>query len=134
MAGAGPPQPNRFDANAGADLTALDPAYGVVSVDQYLMQTRSNIELQVNEQWRPDLRGVWGGEVRQETVNSPQNYNSGKTRSGVLARAFGNLEWRPDERVLLQGGAMLEHHYFTGTDISPRAAANFTLVPGHVIR
>jgi iron complex outermembrane receptor protein len=125
---------NRFDANAGADLSALDPAYGVVSVDQYLMQTRSNIELQVNEQWRPNLRGVWGGEVRQETVNSPQNYDSDKTRSGVLARAFGNLEWRPGERVLLQGGAMLEHHYFTGTDFSPRAAVNFTLTPGHVIR
>jgi iron complex outermembrane receptor protein len=36
--------------------------------------------------------------------------------------------------VLLQGGAMLEHHYFTGTDLSPRAAVNFTLTPGHVIR
>ena len=29
---------------------------------------------------------------------------------------------------------MLEHHYFTGVDISPRVAANFTLMPGHVIR
>ncbi|MHB1188503.1 TonB-dependent receptor plug domain-containing protein [Thiobacillus sp.] len=125
---------NRFNADAQADLTFLNPAYGVVSANQYVLQTRSNIELQVNEQWSPGLRGVWGGEVRQETVNSPQSYNSGKTLSGVLARAFGNLEWRPDERVLLQGGAMLEHHYFMGTDISPRAAANFTLTPGHVIR
>jgi iron complex outermembrane receptor protein len=123
---------NRFDADATADLTGL--GIGVVEVDQYLLQTRSNIELQVNEQWTPHLRGVWGGEVRQETVNSPRSYNSGKTLSGVLARAFGNLEWRPAERVLLQGGAMLEHHYFTGTDISPRAAVNFTLAPGHVIR
>ena len=123
---------NRFDADALADLTGV--GVGVVAVDQYLLQTRSNIELQVNEQWTPNLRGVWGGEVRQETVNSPQSYNSGKTLSGVLARAFGNLEWRPDDRVLLQGGAMLEHHYFTGTDISPRAAVNFTLAPGHVIR
>ncbi len=125
---------NRFDADARADLTSIDPDYGMVSVNQYLLQTRSNIELQVNEQWWPNLRGVWGGEVRQETVYSPQNYNTGKTRSGVLARAFGNLEWRPDDRVLLQGGAMLEHHYFTGTDVSPRAAVNFTLTPGHVVR
>lgn len=123
---------NRFDANALADLTAL--GIGVVNVDQYLLQTRSNIELQVNEQWLPNLRGVWGGEVRQETVTSPQNYNSGREWSGELARVFGNLEWRPHERVLLQGGAMLEHHYFTGIDISPRVAANFTLMPGHVIR
>jgi iron complex outermembrane receptor protein len=36
--------------------------------------------------------------------------------------------------VLLQGGAMLEHHFYTGADVSPRAAVNFTLAPGHVIR
>jgi iron complex outermembrane receptor protein len=123
---------NRFDANALADLTAL--GIGVVDVDQYLLQTRSNIELQVNEQWLPNLRGVWGGELRQESVTSPQNYNSGKKWSGELARVFGNVEWRPHERVLLQGGAMLEHHFYTGTDISPRVAANFTVLPGHVIR
>ena len=123
---------NRFDANALADLTAL--GIGVANVDQYLLQTRSNVELQVNEQWRPNLRGVWGGEVRQETVTSPQNYNAGKRWSGELARVFGNVEWRPYERVLLHGGTMLEHHYFTGTDVSPRAALNFTVVPGHVIR
>jgi iron complex outermembrane receptor protein len=123
---------NRFDANVLADLTAL--GIGVVNVDQYRLQTRSNVELQVNEQWRPNLRGVWGGEIRQETVISPQSYHSDRKWSGELARVFGNLEWRPHERVLLQGGAMLEHHYYTGIDISPRVAANFTVVPGHVIR
>jgi len=72
--------------------------------------------------------------VWQETVNSPQSYPSSNTQSGELARVFGNLEWRAHERILLQAGAMLEHHYFTGADVSPRAAVNFTLVPGHVIR
>ncbi len=125
---------NSFDADVRADLTPTVKACCVVAVDQYLLQTRSNIELQVNEQWLPNLRTVWGGEIRQETVKSPQNYNSNKTFRGELARAFGNLEWRPTERVLLQGGAMLEHHYFTGTDISPRLAASFTLAPGHIVR
>lgn len=119
---------NRFDADAVANIG------GPVVVDQYLTQSRSNLELQVNEQWTPRLRAVWGGEVRQETVKSPQNYNTGETFSGELARAFGNLEWRAHERVLLQGGAMLEHHYFTGTDLSPRVAANFTVAPDHVVR
>lgn len=119
---------NRFDADTVANLG------GPVVVDRYLAQSRSNIELQVNEQWAPDLRAVWGAEVRQETVKSPQNYNSTETFSGELARVFGNLEWRAHERLLLQGGAMLEHHYFTGTDVSPRAAASFTLAPGHVLR
>lgn len=125
---------NRFDADILADLNATVKSCCVVNVNQYLMQTRSNVELQVNEQWAPNLRAVWGGELRRETVKSPQNYNSSDTLSGELARAFGNLEWRPHDRVLLQGGAMLEHHYFTGNDISPRAAINFTLAPGHVIR
>lgn len=125
---------NRFDADVLADLTHINPAFGVVNVNQYLLQTRSSIDLQVNEQWTPALRGVWGGEVWRETVNSPQYYNSSKTQSGELARVFGNMEWRAHERMLLQGGAMLEHHYFTGADLSPRAAVNFTLAHGHVIR
>lgn len=120
---------NRFDADALAD-----PGIGVVAINQYLRQTRSSVNLQVNEQWASSLRAVWGGELWRETVESPQNYGSGKTLHGELARVFGNLEWRPFARVLLQGGAMLEHHYFTGTDLSPRAAVNFTLAPGHVVR
>ncbi len=121
---------NRFDADA-----QVDPGIGaVLDINQYLSQTRSSIDLQVNEQWTSSLRAVWGGELWRETVKSPQSYASGKTRNGELARVFGNLEWRPLARVLLHGGAMLEHHYFTGADISPRAAVNFTLAPGHVIR
>ena len=83
---------------------------------------------------RPICVRCGGAEVWQETVKSPQNYNSSKTMRGEIARAFGNLEWRPHEQVLVQGGAMLEHHYFTGADISPRVAVNFTVVPDHVLR
>lgn len=108
--------------------------YGNIVVNQYLRQSRSSVDLQVNEQWAHNLRAVWGGEVWQETVKSPQNYSSDKTLSGTLVRASANLEWRPYPRVLLQGGALVEHHYFTGTDVSPRAVVNFTLVPDHVIR
>ncbi|MFZ0106671.1 MAG: TonB-dependent receptor, partial [Thiobacillus sp.] len=56
------------------------------------------------------------------------------TQSGTVWRVHGNLEWRAHERVLLHGGALLENHYFTGMDISPRLAVNFTLTPGHVVR
>ncbi len=125
---------NRFDADLLLDLQDTNAPFGVLLLNQYLMQTRSNIELQVNEQWTPDLRGVWGGELRQETVSGPHYYNTRKTWRGELARVFGNLEWGAHERVLLHAGAMLEHHYFTGTDISPRLAASFTLAPGHVVR
>ncbi|MBT9591788.1 MAG: TonB-dependent receptor [Thiobacillus sp.] len=126
---------NAFDADVRVSpLVYEEKDYGNIVVNQYLLQSRSSIDLQVNEQWSPNLRAVWGGEVWQETVKSPQNYNSSKTMRGEIARAFGNLEWRLHERVLLQGGAMLEHHYFTGADISPRVAASFTVVPDHVLR
>ncbi|OZA29735.1 MAG: hypothetical protein B7X93_05565 [Hydrogenophilales bacterium 17-61-9] len=126
---------NVFDADVRVSpLVYQGDDYGNIVVNQYLLQSRSSMDLQVNEQWSPNLRAVWGGEAWQETVKSPQNYNSGKTLRGEIARAFGNLEWRPHQRVLLQGGAMLEHHYFTGADISPRVAVNFTVAPDHVLR
>jgi iron complex outermembrane receptor protein len=125
---------NRFDANQEADLSVPLPSIGVVGVDQYVWQQRTSLDLVVNEQWTPSLRGVWGGELWHELAKSPQNYYFTGTQSGNVARVHGNLEWRAHERVLLHGGALLEHHYFTGTDVSPRVAANFTVAPGHVIR
>lgn len=122
---------NHFDADE-----LFDPGLGVglVDVDQHLFQSRSTLELQVNEQWLPALRAVWGAEARRETVRSARDFGSGNTLSGNLTRAFGHLEWRAAPRLLLQGGAMLEHHYFTGSDLSPRATANLTLATGHVVR
>ncbi|HEY9099062.1 MAG TPA: TonB-dependent receptor [Thiobacillus sp.] len=130
---------DRFKAGEHVPLVLTAPTFavpfnGVLNVDNSLEQSRTSIDLQVNEQWLPTLRAVWGGELWQESVKSPQNYASNQTMRGEIARAYANLEWRPHERVLLQGGAMLEHHYFTGTDISPRLAANFTLAPDHVVR
>ncbi len=125
---------NRFDADLRRDLSGTTTPLGVLWLDQYLMQTRSNLELQVTEQWKPGLRGVWGGELRQETVSGPHYYDSARTWRSDMARVFGNLEWHAHERVLLHGGAMLEHHHFTGFDVSPRLAASFTLAPGHVVR
>ncbi|MBT9568427.1 MAG: TonB-dependent receptor [Thiobacillus sp.] len=126
---------NDFDADQTARLTLTSPAFDdILNVDQRLSQARTTLDLQVNEQWLPDLRAVWGGEVWRESVDSPQNYAAGARQQGDIARVYGNLEWRPHERLLLQGGAMLERHYFTGVDLSPRVAANFALVRDHVLR
>lgn len=125
---------NRFDADQEVDFSAPLPGIGVVGVNQYVLQRRTSLDLVVNEQWTPNLRGVWGGELWHESVQSPQSYYFSGAQSGNVARVHGNLEWRVHKRVLLHGGALLEHHYFTGTDVSPRVAANFTVAPGHVIR
>jgi iron complex outermembrane recepter protein len=99
-----------------------------------LVQTRANIELQVNRRLAPDWRVAWGAELRHETVKSSRYFDTNEKLDGTLGRAYVNLEWRARPGLLLQGGAMLEHHYFTDTDISPRVAINYTLTEGHTLR
>jgi iron complex outermembrane receptor protein len=101
-------------------------------IDQ--LQTRSNLELQVNRRLAPDWRMVWGAEVRHETVESQRYFGTNEALDGTLGRAYANLEWRARPDLLVQGGAMLEHHYFTGTDVSPRVAINYTPAEGHTLR
>jgi len=98
------------------------------------LQTRFNLEFQRNQRLAPDWRMVWGAEVRHETAESLRYLNSNETFDGTLARAYANFEWRARPSLLVQGGAMLEHHYFTGTDLSPRLALNYTLADGHTLR
>jgi iron complex outermembrane recepter protein len=123
---------NRFDADAVADFTPIP--IGTIDVDQYALQRRTSLDLVVNEQWTPELRGVWGGEIWRESVKSEQNYFGEGTQDGTVWRVHGNVEWRAHERVLLHAGALLEHHYLTDYDVSPKLAANITLAPGHVVR
>lgn len=120
---------NRFDANA---LVVVGP-YNV-PVSQYLLQTRLNLDLQATQRLNEAMRMLWGIEWRRETVESPQNYFGRGMLDGDLARISSNLEWRVSNDWLVQGGAMVERHYYTGTDVSPRLAVNYTLHPGHTLR
>jgi iron complex outermembrane receptor protein len=99
-----------------------------------LLQTRSNLEFQATRRFAPAWRAVWGAEVRHETVQSRRYFNRGDTLDGTLVRAYANLEWRTRPDLLVHGGAMLEHHYFTGIDVSPRLAMNYALAEGHTLR
>ena len=112
------PAPTPFLLDAGSDL----------------VQTRANLELQVNRRLAPDWRIAWGAELRHETVKSGRYFDTDEKLDGTLGRALANLEWRARPDLLVQGGAMLEYHYFTGTDISPRVAINYTLAEGHTLR
>ena len=101
-------------------------------VDQ--LQTRFNLEFQHNQRLAPDWRLVWGAEVRRETVESLRYFNTRASHDGRLVRGYANFEWRARPDLLVQGGGMLEHHYFTGTDFSPRLAFNYTMTDGHTLR
>ena len=113
------------------DTALLSP---LVNQPLYILQSRTNLDAQLSHRFSSTLRAVWGAEIRQETDASPAYFSTTDTYSGVLTRGYLNLEWRPTDRWVLQGEAMVEHHYFTGTDVSPRVAANYTFAPGQTLR
>ncbi|MEW5967650.1 MAG: TonB-dependent receptor [Pseudomonadota bacterium] len=118
-----------FEAAARASLLGL-----TIVGDQNALQTRTSLEFNANTRLAPTLRAAWGAEVRKETARSPLYFGDSGTHDGVLARANANLEWRAQPDLLLQGGAMLEHHYYLGLRLSPRIAANYEFAPGHALR
>jgi iron complex outermembrane receptor protein len=106
----------------------------IINGDQNIVQSRTNLEFQSNNRLAPTLRMVWGGEVREETVESPLYLNTQKTLHGTLSTGYANFEWHAHPDWLLQGGAMVENHYFTGTHTSPRIAINYEVIPNHTLR
>ncbi|MEQ1593335.1 MAG: TonB-dependent receptor [Thiobacillaceae bacterium] len=110
------------------------PPFGFLEAGVDLLQTRTNLEFQMNRRLAPNWRMSLGAEWQAESATSKRYFNTTESMDGALARSFFNLEWRARPDWLIQGGAMLEHHYFTGTDLSPRIAVNYTLADGHTLR
>jgi iron complex outermembrane receptor protein len=105
-----------------------------VHINNEVIQERTDIEAQHTFSIGNNIRAVWGGSVRQDTMYAPHYLASKKTDKFDLQRLFGHLEWRPYEKLTLNTGAMLEHNDFTGTDLSPRASVNFKPDPNHTFR
>lgn len=120
---------HEIDAPSSLDVFGL-----TVIGNQDALQTRSSLEFQANSRIASTLRMAWGAELRRETVQSRLYFDTDDTQQGVLGRVNANLEWRVRPKLLLQGGAMLEHHYYAGFDVSPRVAANYDFAPGHTLR
>lgn len=106
---------------------------------------RRDLEVQHTYTAGKDTRVVWGGSVRHDTTFAPHDLGGGglgvtvmpdlyETRAYNLSRLFGNLEWRPLPALLLNLGAMAENNSYTGTDITPRVAANWHVIPGQTLR
>jgi len=100
---------------------------------------RTDLEVQHTFSPSANTRLVWGGSVRYDKTFAP--YDLGiydpdlyEDRSYRLSRLFGNLEWRARPDLVFNLGAMAENNNFTGTDITPRIAANWHFLPGHTLR
>ena len=105
-----------------------------VYINNAVVQERADIEAQQTFALGKQIRAVWGGSVRQDSVYAPNYLDSNKTDYFNLQRIFGHVEWRAHEMLTVNAGAMMEHNDFTGTDISPRVSLNFKPHPNHTFR
>lgn len=120
-------------------IPPLAPFLPFIAIDKLrikneVIQKRTDIEAQHTFALGPNIRAVWGGSVRQDSMYAPFYLDSKKTDYFDLQRLFGHMEWRAHKKLTLNLGAMVEHNDFTGTDISPRASMNIKLHPDHTIR
>lgn len=109
-------------------------ALAPVNLDYSGRASNDSLKFENVRRLNPDLRFVWGTELRRESVTSQPIYN---TRDAIVTnfrRLFANVEWRLGHGVLLNAGSMAEHHSDYGTSFSPRLMLNWQLTPGHTLR
>ena len=126
------------DPVTSIDLTSLFAPIPLTNprlhINNDVQNERFDLEAQHTFSPLQSVRLVWGGSLRLDRTTAPFYLNTDNTDEFHLQRLFGHMEWHPFSRLVLNAGAMVEHNDFTGTDISPRASANFRLMPGHTIR
>lgn len=124
------------DFLASADLTGVVPILVNPRILRNLDVVTDRYDIEAQHTFAPtaSTRLAWGGSVRLDRTKAPLFLGTRDTENFRLGRLFGHLEWTPLPRLVLNAGAMLENNSFTGTDITPRASANFKLAPGHTVR
>lgn len=116
------------------DVTAGTARISGIYLDFSGTAHRTKIEGQHTLRLGDGLRGVWGGGYTREAVTSLPLYNVDDSVSAHTWRLFGNIEWRPWSRLVVNAGTLLEHHSILGLRNAPRLMFNYHLAPGHTLR
>ncbi len=117
-----------------------DPDWPLPWDDQYLklgLGIRSHrYDLEFQQTLKPfdAWRIVWGVGGRYDTAASEALFGLDTEVNRHQFRAFVNTEWRLNDDLLVNAGAMLEKYEGISPRISPRIAANYRLSPHHSIR
>lgn len=105
-----------------------------IPVNYDIKSERYDAEAQHTVGLGESLRLVWGAGARLDLVEWPGFLGSTEPLEHRYYRLFANLEWRVMQRLVLNAGAMAENSEITGSDLSPRLAANYQIIPGHTLR
>jgi iron complex outermembrane receptor protein len=124
----GTPQDDALALAAMQAVAALGSAAGQpvdVTANQNYREQRVELEAQDSVAFSSDLRSVVGVGTRYNRGSS-ETYFGGAVDNQVFW-AFGNLEYRPEEHVILNVGAYGESSRLAETAIAPRVALNVRL-------
>lgn len=117
------------------EYTAPIPPYNLAFfIANPVRAERYDLEFQQNLSPIAKWRFVWGASARIDRVTAPLYFNTPDTLSNQQRRVFGNAEWHVSERWILNAGAMWENDGITGSDVSPRVAINYHVLPEHTLR
>ena len=104
------------------------------SFDNDVAGERYDLELQNTLGITRDLRSVWGLGWRMDRVLSTGYLGTDAAVDNRVWRAFFNVEWRAIPSLLFNAGTMWESDDISGSDLSPRIAANYRLTPRQTLR
>lgn len=94
-------------------------------IDYSYKSERYDLEAQNSMPLNTRTRLVWGGSIRQDLVSSQAYFGQSSPLSVWTHRLFAHSEWRPDVKLVVNAGAMLEDNDITGSDISPLFTLNY---------
>lgn len=115
------------------DAFAYAPIPGL-TIDFSGRASTDHVSLQHSFRKGRDLRVVWGGELRRETVVSRPLFDTDAAFVTDFTRLFTNVEWRLRPDWVLNAGGMFERSNLSGTHLSPRLMLHWHLAEGHTLR
>lgn len=96
--------------------------------------TRHELEVQRTRRLSPDHRIVFGGALRQDSVNSRFIFNDLMTRYVSTQRLFAHSEYNISPDWLFNSGVMIENNSISNISASPRLSLTHRFAPGHHFR
>ena len=96
--------------------------------------TRHEIEVQQTKRLNERHRIVFGGALRQDSVQGKYIFNDSMTRYVSTQRLFAHSEFSASHKWLFNSGLMIENHTLSNVSASPRLSVTHRYAPGHLFR
>jgi len=112
----------------------LPPPFYSVNLDSSGSARNDSLTAQHTVRLNPDVRVLWGAELRRESVTSLPVYNTPEPLVTDFSRLFAHAEWRLQPALLLNAGVMAEHSSASGSSVAPRLMLNWHVTPGQTLR